>query len=120
MKKIKTYDNYNKLNELDITKYENYMIPSILVMMSNNFKIVEKRLKINDYIVYPVEDFFIPAQIIDLFFNYDVVYYDIIDINGKTCTISYYTNIYEILNNDILEYVKEKIDIVKNTNKYNL
>lgn len=76
-------------------------------------------------ILYPVtinheDSHYIPAQIIDTLWNYNVIYYDIIDINGKKDTLSYYTRLYKIINKDILKEVKEKIDLIKNINKYNI
>lgn len=128
MKYIKKYElNISKINgknsmTLNISNYKDYQIPAVLVMMSSNFKVVEEKLNIDDYIVYPVtinyeDSHYIPAQIVDKFWNYDTI---ILDINGNKETLSYYKRLYKIINKDILKEVKEKIDLIKDINKYNI
>lgn len=122
--------NISKINgknsmTLNISNYKDYQIPAVLVMMSSNFKVVEEKLNIDDYIVYPVtinyeDSHYIPAQVVDRFYNYKSTYYIILDINGNKETLSYYKRLYKIVNKEILEEVKEKIDLIKDINKYNI
>lgn len=56
MKYLKTFEklNISKINGktsmiLNISDYKYYQIPSILVMMSDKFKNVEEKLKVDDY-----------------------------------------------------------------------